>query len=276
MIYYTQFVVCNLIFDYSSSIIYKRAFDLRCKNSYLVFLQTLSVVVSVLYLFCLNNIVVFILLKLLQSFLVVLLTIERYSVKNIFIGWFVFEIILFATIGLYVFLGLFYYEVVKDLFKEKIAKIFKYFAILIIFLQYLIIFCVIKVFSERKKLKQFLAKIEFNILSEHIKIVGLIDSGNMLYDEKTKLPVVVVSIRILRKYVNKNNYELITTLLNHTRRVECLLASGERFMIPVIDISNGAIESGTQKRKVQFVIGILDKDVYDTTKYECLLHRDFV
>ncbi len=276
MLYYIEFYVCNLIFDFSTTIIYKNIFALKCKNIYLLMLQIFSIVISTLYLFCKLSILILILLKILMALLICLLTEERYSFKNITTKFLLFTCLIFVVFGLYCFLTLFYIEILNGIFYQKNAKSFKFVVIIAIFMQYLVIFCINSSLNKKKNFKKFLAKVEFNILSEHIKCIGLIDSGNMLYDEKTKLPVVIVSLQILKKYISKINYELITISMNNTRKVECIGVDGKKFKIPIFDICDGEVECGGERKSVKFTLGVLEEKIYDINEYECLLHRDFI
>lgn len=274
--YYIGFVIYNLIFDFSSLIIYKNIFNIKAKNIYLIFLQILSIVASVVYLFCLNNIVIFILLKLIFAFVIILLTTENFSFKYIFAKWMALEVLLFFTIGIYIFLSCFYYEVVCEIFNLKNAKIIKNIIIIVIFTQYMLILSIIKILDNRKKINNFLGKIEFSLLDEHIKIMGLIDTGNSLYDTKTKFPIIIVGLSVLKKRLSKNSYQLLTVLMNQARVVECVVAGGKRFKLPIIDVSNCKVCKGDEKQEMKFVVGVLENCFYDVSSYECLLHRDFV
>ena len=124
--------------------------------------------------------------------------------------------------------------------------------------------------------KRFLAQIEFCLLNQHIKITGLIDSGNMLYDEKTGFPVVVISLKILKKYLSANNYELITILLKQTRTIECVCVNEEKFKIPIVDVCDCVVNCIGEKTKQKFVLGVIQKNIDTISKFECLLHRDFI
>ena len=276
MVYYIEFILSNLIFDFSATLIYKKTFNLKAKNIYLFFLQILTVTASVLYLFCFKNIVIFLLLKFLFMIVIILLTADNYSIKNLLVKSIVFESLIFVVVGTYVFLGVFYHSIILDIFNQKIAKIFKHFKNLVIFLQYIAIYCSVNYLNQKKKIQNLLAKIEFYLLGEHIKLIGLIDSGNCLYDSKTKLPIVVVDLLTLKKHVSKLNYDLITILISKARKEECYVANGYVFKIPILEVDNAWIADAQEKRKIKFMIGVIEKSIYDVSKFECLIHRDFI
>ncbi len=130
--------------------------------------------------------------------------------------------------------------------------------------------------KKKKDLKKLLAKIEFSLLDDHIKVTGLIDSGNSLYDSKTKLPVIVISKAVLRKYIADINYEIITLLLAEARREECLVVDGHRFEIPILEVKRICIDRDGEKKEIKCVLGVVEHKIYDTSNFECLIHKDFI
>lgn len=276
MIHYIDFIISNFIFDFSATLIYKRVFNLKVKNFYLALLQIMTICASMIYIFCIKSIVIYLLLKLVFYIIIILFTTENYLINNLLVKFATFEILILIVFGGYVFIGLFYCEIINGLFGVKTAKMFKYFVNIAIFIQYTLIFCVIRYFENVKMKKEFLAQIEFCLLNQHIKITGLIDSGNMLYDEKTGFPVVVISLKILKKYLSVNNYELITILLKQARVLECVCVNEEKFKIPIVDVCDCVVNCIGEKTKQKFVLGVIQKNIDTISKFECLLHRDFI
>ncbi len=273
MVEYINFLLCNFIFSLSAIILQKKIFSLQIKNIYLVFLQIFSLSAGLIYLFCGISFFVFLLLEILALFIMILLTTNEYSFYNITIQFFVLCLLFFAMIGFYEFLYLFYNEIIKQLINKKIAKYYKFVIILAIFLQYYVTNAVIDYIREMNLNKKILKNVSFLICGQHIEITGLIDSGNSV-TTKTNLPVIIISKKILKKYLFQSNYENITKLLSDGEIVSCKTLSKETFEMPVIQ--GNFLEIKIDKKKCCCALGVVENSFYDEDKFECLIHRDFL
>lgn len=273
MVEYINFLVCNFIFSLSAIGLQKKIFSLETKNIYLIFLQIFSLSAGLIYLFCGISFFVFLLLEILALFIMILLTTNEYSFYNITIQFFVLCVLFFAMIGFYEFLYLFYSEVIEQLANKKIAKYYKFVIILAIFLQYYVINAIIDYFKESRLNKKLLKNVSFLLFGQHIEITGLIDSGNSV-TTKTNIPVIIISKKILQKYLSQNNYENITKAISDCEVVNCKTVSKEMFKMPVI--RGNFLEIKIDEKKCCCALGVVENSFYDEDKFECLIHRDFL
>ena len=116
-------------------------------------------------------------------------------------------------------------------------------------------------------------KLSFLLFGKHIEFVGFIDSGNSLYDSLTKKPVVVASKKSLERYFSKN--EIYDIMNNFGRVLECETIGESLVKIRVFSIKDFTIFDEKTSKQIPCVLGVVDK-VFENTKYDCLLHRDFI
>ena len=134
--------------------------------------------------------------------------------------------------------------------------------------------------SKKKILKSFLKRVSFLAFGRHIEIVGLLDTGNVLYDSKTNLPVIVLSVFALKNFLPSNIYKNITigdfSELGVNHYLECVSVAEKTLSMPIIKIDSATIICGDKSQKVNCVLGIVNHRFEGSNEYDCLLHRDFV
>ena len=104
-------------------------------------------------------------------------------------------------------------------------------------------------------------------------MLGFVDSGNCLYDSLTKKPVIIVSKSALKKYFKAS--ELGVFLSSSGRVIECETIAEKTMRLMVYDIKFIKLTINKTIIRKPCVIGVVDK-IFDGSKYDCLLHRDFM
>ena len=115
----------------------------------------------------------------------------------------------------------------------------------------------------------------FSLADKHISLKGLIDSGNSVYDTKSNLPVVFLSIDCLKRFIPLATYAYVNEILS-SHCEKCVLVGGKNIYVPIVNVSDCKIEINGQVKNIKFAIGIVKQKFFDTKHYDCLLHRDFV
>ena len=111
-------------------------------------------------------------------------------------------------------------------------------------------------------------------MNQHIEITGLCDTGNSLVDEITKKPVVVLSFEALKKYFKNMTFEDVLSM--SSRSIKCVTAGENSIELPLIEIGEIYLESFGKKTKYKTILAVTKQRFFDSKKYECLLHRDFI
>ena len=273
MMEYINFIFVVLIIDFILCCSLKKLFKLNVTWKYLLFVQIPNICVSIIFCFCELSFCYFLMLKIASMFVVCLLITNSYSAKELFLIWSVYGMLFFSGYGFYQFMTLFFKCVIFEIFEIKIAKQFDFIIFFAIILYILLNYCVLSKMIKQAKIKNLIHKVSFFIFGKHIEIVGLCDTGNSLVDEKTKVPVIVVSFDSLQKhFVNMHFCDLEKV---STRNVKCVTAGENLIEIPVVDVGFIEIENGIQKDRFRAVVAVTKQKFFDTRKYDCLLHRDF-
>jgi hypothetical protein len=150
--------------------------------------------------------------------------------------------------------------------------------VFVIFLYIFAVFMVVSKITKIKKIKSLLCEVSFFAFERHIEIMGLIDTGNVLYDTKTKLPVIIVNVKAIQKYLPLKDYENITKnnlsneKVDHYLKVKTI--SNKESEIPIIIPKSVVIknEGGVINRRC--VLGFINHDFENSKMYDCLIHRD--
>lgn len=277
---YIVFVLIWFIIDYVLFLSLKKLFKLECGNLSILFLQILTLVCSVMYLVLELKFYQYLIMKILVNVVICLLITDSYKFSKLAGLYFSSLILMFSYYGFSRFLVLFAQAVLKDVFAIKLSRIYDLLIIFAIVCYIFAVFKTVHVYSKNKNLKTFLKKVSFFAFGKHIEIVGLLDSGNVLYDSKTKLPVIIVSVFSLKKYLPNNIYKNITNedygelAVSHYLKV--VTVANKEFDIPIIDIKEITLFDGEKTKKFKCVLGIVNHRFESTNSYECLLHRDFV
>lgn len=274
-----SFIVIGLVSDVLVALAIKRMMNLKTHFLMFAFLQILNVLVSVLFIYFKFESYVFVLLKIFVIFIISLLVADDYNLKPLSILFLSYVILTFSVLGFLKFLVLVFECVLFDIFCIKFSYLLDIVVLFVIILYIFAIFWCVYNFTKKKKLKSFLMKVSFLAFGKHIEIVGLLDTGNSLYDTKTKKAVIVISCQALKKHLPKNIYKNITNNnfndLGLSNIIEYVSVGGKTLSMPIVDVGSVKIDDGNCVKKFDCVLGISSQP-FAEKDYECLLHRDFV
>lgn len=270
--------ILNFVIDYVLLLSINNIFKLRVKKLNLFFLEIFNLCNLLICLYFDLKSYWFILGKLIVEFIIILLITDSYKLKRFVTLYFSFVVLMFSYYGFFKFLT----ALVKVIFKSEFNKNLSYFGDLtIVFLFFCYIFAVFILVSKLakiKKLKSLLRKVSFFAFGKHIEIMGLLDSGNVLYDTKTNLPVIIINAKIFAKYLSAKDYENITkgnySNLQISHYLSVVTISKEETDLPIIVPKSVVISDGEKVQNVKCVIGLVSHNFENANAYQCLLHRD--
>lgn len=275
---YIVIFILNFVIDYILLLSINNIFKLRVKKLNLLFLEIFNLCSLLICLYFDLKSHWTILGKMIVNFIIVLLITDSYKFKRLITLYFSLVVLMFSYYGFFKFLTV----LVKVIFKSEFNKNLSYLSDLtIVFSFFCYIFAVFSLVSKLakiKKLKSLLRKVSFFAFGKHIEIMGLLDSGNMLYDTKTNLPVIIINAKILAKYLPANDYENITkgnfSNLSFSHYLNVVTISKDETKVPIIMPKSVVISDGERVQNVKCVIGIVSHNFENANAYQCLLHRD--
>ena len=274
-----SFLIIGLISDVLVALAVKRMMNIKTSFFMIAFLQVLNLMASVLFVYFKFKVYIFLLLKLAVLLVITLLIADEYNFKSLSLLYLLSVILTFSVYGFLKFLILVFKAVLIDLFCIKFVYLVDIWVLFLIILYIFAIFWCVYNFTKKKKIKSFLRKVSFFAFGKHIEITGLLDTGNTLYDTKTKRAVIVVDKKSLQKYLPKNIYKNIThnvyNELGLSNFLEFVSVGGAIMQMPIVDIKSAIIDDGSCVKKYDCVLGIANQN-FNTSEYNCLLHRDFV
>ena len=273
MMYYVNVVITNLIIDYLTILLISKIFKQSSSRLYILCMQILEVCATIICFTFSCGILLFYIIKLVAVILILLLISDTYKFNQIVKMLFMFLVLNFSVKGCFYFLCEVFGLTVQNLFSLKTPKNYGFLIYFMILIYIFAIFDTVAYLEKRKLYKNNFAKLSFTIFGKHIELVGFIDSGNSLYDMLTRKPVVIVSKKALRKYFNES--ELNQFLSSTGRIIACETISSESMKIMAYDIKNASLLFNKTTMQKQCVIGVVDK-VFENSRYDCLLHRDFM
>jgi len=280
MEFYLNFFIYNFILDMLIMYIMKKHFKLSSSFVMITFIQILNVMTSAVYLFCNLSFMYFVLIKLSVNFIVCLLIIDNFSLKSIICFYGSYILLFFSIFGFAEFMLMFIRASFVQLFEIKIPVYYNFIVIICTIMYVFFIGGIVRLLSHRRVLKNYLTKVSFSLFCQHIEIVGLLDSGNSLTDTKTGKPVVIMSIKSLKKYLPKHDYLKVVagdySPLHVSNFLDYVTVGGKGTNMPIVEIENIVVEKGDKVKKLDCVIGFVDQKFGGDDGYECLLHRDFI
>ncbi|MBR7172272.1 MAG: sigma-E processing peptidase SpoIIGA [Clostridia bacterium] len=277
---YIVFILVSLTLDYVLFLSLKRLFRLESGNVCIFLLQILNVSAGAIFLVLELKFYQFLLMKILAYFLICLLITNNYKFSKFIPFFFLSLVMMFSYYGFSKFLVMFVRALFIQIFSKNLSKICDLVIVFAILCYIFALFKIIDAFSKNKILNTFLRKVSFFAFGKHIEFMGLLDSGNVLYDSKTKLPVIIVSVYSLKKYLPQKDYKNITNCnydnLAVSHYLKVVTIANKNFDIPIFDIKKVSVYFGTEKRSFRCVLGVVSHRFESSNRYDCLLHRDFV
>ncbi len=280
MEYYISIFILNIIVDLILLLSIKNIFGLSVRKICLLFLEIFNLCNLSIYLFLELKFYQFILGKILVNLILTLLITDDYKFKKLCELFFMQNVLMFSYYGFYEFLILLSRAVIFENFCKKLPIICDI-CILFAFLCYIFaVFALVSKLSKIKKIKSLLSKVSFLAFGRHIEIMGLLDSGNVLRDTKTNLPVIIINVRTIKNYLSKKDYENIIkgdySKLNFSHYLKVVTISKEETEIPIIIPKSVVIGEGKNLKIKRCALGFVSHDFENSNAYGCLLHRDFI
>lgn len=213
-------------------------------------LSQLGVLIIYLVLFISSEIVIFYPIKLSK-----LALLELILLAYILLGW-----------GASSLLKLIFYK----LFKITIGSyiVFMFLRGLILCALGLCVYAFFRLCYKKKDVSGFVYDIEISIFGRRVRLKMLLDSGNMVYDERRGgIPVLMVSRMVLEKKLNIN-FDAITL-----QELPCSTIAGENSVIKIIEPDRVLIFKQSTQKEVKSIVGIVDCNF---NGYDGLLHSAVV
>ena len=140
---------------------------------------------------------------------------------------------------------------------------------------YIIVY-VARFLSRRKSLSRFMTKIEISVQGKRLCFTAFIDTGNKLIDQKTGLPVIIVSLNALEKYFTKNELESLvldkSSVFKNVHTTPFSTVAGDKRNMIVFEAEKLCIIWGTKEYTTnRFVVGVTYTKFKDCINYDCLL-----
>jgi len=140
-----------------------------------------------------------------------------------------------------------------------------------------------KYLTRKREMFPFIKDVKLIINNKELKLKGFMDSGNRLYDKKTGLPVIILSMKSLGKYYSKEELENLilengkNSEFKNVHLISYNTVSGESKKMVVFDADKIVIKSGTQEYITnRFVVGVSYKVFNDAINYDLLLTTNLI
>lgn len=253
-------------------------FSLRQKISFLkcLFSAFVGCVFSIFVTFFQLNFYVSLIVKLLCGLIMCCLVINNFNFKHLFLHFIVFLSFTFLIGGFCFFiiylLGGEIYSLESMSYNLPISL--GIISILIgVYVWFLI--NIIKVFYKKQKLASFYYNLIIKINQKEINLKAYLDSGNLLQDEKTGLPVLIISFNTLLK-IFKNKINIIDFLnekLHHKikgRYISAGSVCGSK-KIFVFNADKISFKDNGQTKDLHMLIGVSSNKLSNDNSFEALL-----
>ncbi len=151
--------------------------------------------------------------------------------------------------------------------------------LLIVSIYIYLIIGVAKYLSRKKELEPFIKDVKLFINDKILEFKAFMDSGNKLYDTKTGLPVIILSIKSLEKYFSKDILENLVLEqgknvgFKNVHLISYNTISGDIKKMVVFEADKMVINSGQSEYTTnRFVVGVSYKVFNDAINYDMLLN----
>lgn len=270
---YISIVLSVFLIEYIVDCLILKIFKIQYSWLYLLFLQIPKICSSMICLMYSNISWLCFLSKILSKIICIIFITDSFKIKRL-ASLFVTEIMLLFSVGGFLsFLLMCLNATMNDLFYKKIDKNLHFLIVFLIILYIFAFFKIVRAIEKNRFLKKFLVNVSFCLFNKHINLYGLIDSGNSLFDPLTRLPVVLVSMNVLKKFLSAEELEFLKGL--NLRKIKCDTISGSGVEIPIFKIKRFVLRHGNETRKHMCMIGVVEHE-FNKGKFDCLLHRDFL
>lgn len=272
-------LISSIIVDLLISLLMKNVFRLKMGNIMIVFMQILFAVTTAVYLFCHISLFLYIVIKLFAGFIFCLLSSEVVKIKILLAQFLSYTALMFSVYGFSEFLIMFFKIVLSEAFRINLSPVYDFLIVFSIFCYFFALFYIFSFFNKISSTKKYLTKVSFSIFGKHIKITGLFDSGNSLYDTKSKKPVMVVSVDALKSVVSKEMLKRMrlgdfsTAAISH--QIKFVSIGNTKANMPIVDVGNVVIHKKTGDEIRSCVVGLVSQAFDKSGSFDALLHREF-
>ena len=275
---YIIFFIVNIAIDMGLLFSMKTIFKLSIKKINLLFLEIFNVINMVIYKYFEIKFYQFILIKLAICLIIILLITDTYKFKNLTMQYMTILILMFSYFGFFKFVSVLISSIFNNVFCKNLSHYGQICIVFVVVLYIFAVFICVSKLSKIKKIKSLLRKVSFFAFGKHIEIMGLLDTGNVLYDTKTGLPVIIINVKSLGRFLSQKDYKNITNEkyfnlgVHHYLKVKTI--SNEDKEIPIIIPKSVVIKNGGLSKNEKCVLGLVNHDFENSKDYQCLLHRD--
>lgn len=271
-------IVSNFVIDLFLSVLMKKIFKKDIGYPMLLFMQILFIVPSILYITLPISAVIFVLIKMFSGFIFCLVTAKNYSVKAFFAELFSYYALLFSINGFLDFLILLFRQIFNGTRLVQSA-FFDLLVLLMVIVYFAMLTYIFSVLSKVGAIKKYSTKVSFFIFGKHIEITGLFDTGNSLYDTKTKKPVVVVSMSALKRIIPRDNYKRLIDgddfAIDFSHYIKFVSVGSQEADMPIVDVGSIVLHKSGGDELRPCVIGFVRQRFDDFGGFEGLLHSEF-
>ena len=142
-----------------------------------------------------------------------------------------------------------------------------------------IIISLAKYLTRRKDISQFVKQIKLTISGKTLEINGFVDTGNSLIDQKSGLPVIILSLSCLEKFFTEQQIQDLmlgdcgSGPFRGVHKLSYGTICGQDRKMVVFDADGLVINAdGYEYKTNNFVVGVTYRKFNDAIKYDLLLH----
>lgn len=276
VVYIEDAILDNLVIN--SIILFLSLFSLRQKIKILkvICASLLGCVVSIALTFFSLPLFLTILIKFLLGLILSSIVIQKFSFKLLSLFYVVFLTFTFVMGGFCFFIIYLFggevYSITNMTYNLPISL-----GVIFIFLgiyAFLLIHA-IKVFYKKQKLASFYYDVILHIQNKKIKIKAYLDSGNLLQDNLTGLPILIVNFNTFNKIFNGkvSVFNFLKNTLNQTIKgryidVSTISSNGKMFVIEPNKVE--IKQDGTQLKEIKVLVGV-SSNTSKSGQFEALL-----
>ncbi len=266
--------------DFSIFILLKKLFKLNVSKLEIVMLSMLSAIPQIVYIFCELWVGYYFLMKIAFLIFISIFIVDEFKFKRILVLFAFGLILMFSVYGFGKLFVLYIRALFFEITSKKLGVLYDIVIVLGLICYIILLTLFFTKLSKKQKLENLLAKVSFSVFGRHIEITGLIDSGNTLVDTKTKKPVIIVPLSVIKKYISESEYKMILEKnyfgLDISHELEYVSVGGVKGTMPITDIGDVKIKIKGKIETFKCVVGIVKENLTEDKDYECLLHRDFL
>lgn len=276
VVYIEDAIIDNLVIN--SIILSLSLFSLRQKIKILKILlaSVLGCAVSVSLTFFALPLTVTIIIKFLLGLILSSIVIQKFSIKLLTLFYVVFLSFTFVMGGFCFFIIYLFggevYSITNMSYNLPISL-----GVIFIFLGIYVFLLIqaIKVFYKKQKLSSFYYDVILHIQDRKIKIKAYLDSGNLLQDSLTGLPILIVNFNTFNKIFNGkvNVFNFLKNTLNQTINgryidVSTISSNGKMFIVEPNRVE--VKQDNTQLKEIKVLIGV-SSNTTKSGQFEALL-----